>query len=119
LVEYQPETTPRRSDSSVLTWRGERSCMECFLLPFEMARTKVTSSIFETNDSLVCVHRRGRQIRENCRNQIALMLAIRKACLKRTISRRERVLISIRRRPGAMERSNVETSRNRARFRAN
>src|SRR5665213_2224731 len=28
LVEYQPETTPRRSDSSVLTWRAERICME-------------------------------------------------------------------------------------------
>ena len=27
LVEYQPDTTPRRSDSSVLTWRGERFCM--------------------------------------------------------------------------------------------
>jgi hypothetical protein len=27
LVEYQPDTTPRRSDSSVLTWRAERICM--------------------------------------------------------------------------------------------
>src|SRR6202035_1074321 len=27
LVLYQPDTTPRRSDSSVLTWRGERFCM--------------------------------------------------------------------------------------------
>src|SRR5258708_27960583 len=27
LVEYQPDTTPSRSDSSVLTWRGERLCM--------------------------------------------------------------------------------------------
>jgi hypothetical protein len=32
LVEYQPDTTPRRSDSSVLTWRGERFCIGCFQL---------------------------------------------------------------------------------------
>src|SRR6201995_6127042 len=27
FVLYQPEATPSRSDSSVLTWRGERFCM--------------------------------------------------------------------------------------------
>src|SRR5438034_9389318 len=27
FVEYQPDTTPSRSDSSVLTWRGERFCI--------------------------------------------------------------------------------------------
>src|SRR5437660_4827466 len=27
FVLYQPDTTPSRSDSSVLTWRGESSCM--------------------------------------------------------------------------------------------
>jgi hypothetical protein len=32
LVEYQPDTTPRRSDSSVPTFRGERFCMGCFHL---------------------------------------------------------------------------------------
>src|ERR1700742_4514326 len=32
LVLYQPDSTPRRSDSSVLTWRGDRFCMGCFLL---------------------------------------------------------------------------------------
>jgi len=26
-VLYQPDVTPSRSDSSVLTWRGERFCM--------------------------------------------------------------------------------------------
>ena len=31
LVLYQPDTTPSRSDSSVLTWRGERFCMVCVL----------------------------------------------------------------------------------------
>jgi hypothetical protein len=30
LVEYHPDSTPSRSDSSVLTWRGERFCMGCF-----------------------------------------------------------------------------------------
>ena len=30
FVEYQPEMTPRRSASSVCTWRGERFCMGCF-----------------------------------------------------------------------------------------
>src|SRR6185295_13806111 len=30
LVEYQPDSTPRRSDSSVMTWRGERFCIRCF-----------------------------------------------------------------------------------------
>src|SRR4051794_33887038 len=30
LVEYQPAPTPRRSDSSVLTCRGERFCMDAF-----------------------------------------------------------------------------------------
>src|SRR5712672_1376346 len=30
LVEYQPDTTPSRTDSSVLTWRGERFCMGFF-----------------------------------------------------------------------------------------
>jgi hypothetical protein len=29
-VLYQPDMTPSRSDSSVLTWRGERFCM-CLL----------------------------------------------------------------------------------------
>src|SRR5258708_18033354 len=33
LVLYQPDTTPRRSDSSVLTWRAERICMEVPLQP--------------------------------------------------------------------------------------
>src|SRR5258708_20366363 len=28
FVLYQPDTTPSRSDSSVLTWRGERFCMK-------------------------------------------------------------------------------------------
>src|ERR1700722_7247268 len=41
LVEYQPDTTPRRSDSSVPTFRGERFCMGCFQLVFESVRTKV------------------------------------------------------------------------------
>src|ERR1700752_856637 len=30
FVLYQPDTTPSRSDSSILTWRGERFCM-CLL----------------------------------------------------------------------------------------
>jgi len=30
LVLYHPDSTPRRSDSSVLTWRGEKICMGCF-----------------------------------------------------------------------------------------
>src|SRR5260370_16961901 len=29
FVLYQPDTTPSRRDSSVLTWRGERFCMKC------------------------------------------------------------------------------------------
>jgi len=32
LVEYQPDSTPRRSDSSSLTWPGERFCIWCFRL---------------------------------------------------------------------------------------
>jgi hypothetical protein len=32
LVEYQPDTTPRRSDSSFLMCRGERFCIGCFRL---------------------------------------------------------------------------------------
>src|ERR1700754_2082484 len=32
LVEYQPDSTPRRSASSVLTCRGERFCIGCFRL---------------------------------------------------------------------------------------
>jgi len=31
LVEYQPDMTPRRSDSSVFTCRGERFCMGAFI----------------------------------------------------------------------------------------
>src|ERR1700692_1419458 len=29
LVLYQPDSTPSQSDSSVLTWRGDRFCMRC------------------------------------------------------------------------------------------
>lgn len=32
LVEYHPDTTPSRTDSSNLTCRAERFCMNCFLL---------------------------------------------------------------------------------------
>jgi hypothetical protein len=36
FVLYQPDTTPSRSDSSVLTWRGERFCMgNAFRLAFD------------------------------------------------------------------------------------
>ena len=36
LVEYQPDSTPRRSDSSVMTCRGERFCIRYFrLTPFD------------------------------------------------------------------------------------
>jgi hypothetical protein len=39
FVLYQPETTPSRSDSSVLTWRGERFCMhEAFGSAFDLDR---------------------------------------------------------------------------------
>jgi hypothetical protein len=31
FVLYYPDSTPSRSDSSILTWRGERSCMEDLL----------------------------------------------------------------------------------------
>ena len=35
MVEYQPDSTPRRSDSSVKTCRGERFCIRYFrLTPF-------------------------------------------------------------------------------------
>jgi hypothetical protein len=36
FVLYQPDTTPSRSDSSVLTWRGERFCMNCIEVYFQV-----------------------------------------------------------------------------------
>jgi len=49
LVEYHPDTTPSRSDSSVLTWRGERFCMDflAFMLALDLASSAESFLTFE------------------------------------------------------------------------
>src|SRR5258707_15658649 len=51
FVLYQPDTTPSRSDSSVLTWRGGRIFMEvCFRSAPNFHRTQVEVSGCSANN---------------------------------------------------------------------
>ena len=47
FVLYQPDTTPSQSDSSVLTWRGDRFCMVCiaFGCSLVVRKTAVRSTL--------------------------------------------------------------------------
>src|ERR1700731_3750199 len=78
FVLYQPETTPSRSDSSVLTWRGERFCM--YLLSGERSKNLRREGFRLILRATVrsTLAREPGKIRKYRRNHITMMSVVRR-----------------------------------------